>query len=129
MQPADPLAGSGMAPSPSPGLLCAAAGLCISMAQMSSFLPEMTAGQGFLALTALIFGRWRPVPVLAVCLLFGFLSNLEGRLQGERIAIVGEIPVEWIQALPFVITLIFLAAVKGSGAAPQAIGKVFERHR
>ena len=111
------------------GMLCAVAGLCISMAQMSSFLPGITAGQGFLALTALIFGRWRPVPVLGVCLLFGFLSNLEGRLQGQRVPVLGEIPVEWIQALPFVITLVLLAAVKGAGAAPKAIGKVFERHR
>ncbi|SCX30116.1 L-arabinose transporter permease protein [Agrobacterium sp. DSM 25558] len=110
------------------GICCAASGLSISMSQMSSFVPEMTAGQGYLALTALIFGRWRPVPVLAVCLLFGFLSTLEGRLQGNALPFVGEIPVQIIQALPFILTLVLLASMRTAGAAPSAIGKPFVRH-
>ncbi|NKJ94711.1 ABC transporter permease [Rhizobium leguminosarum bv. viciae] len=110
------------------GICCAASGLSISMSQMSSFVPEMTAGQGYLALTALIFGRWRPVPVLAVCLLFGFLSTLEGRLQGNALPLFGEIPVQIIQALPFILTLVLLASMRTSGAAPSAIGKPFVRH-
>ncbi|MQB04461.1 ABC transporter permease [Agrobacterium tumefaciens] len=110
------------------GICCAASGLAISMSQMSSFVPEMTAGQGYLALTALIFGRWRPLPVLGVCVLFGFLSTLEGRLQGNALPFIGEIPVQIIQALPFILTLVLLGSMRTSGAAPDAIGKPFVRH-
>lgn len=110
------------------GVCCAMAGLSISMSQMSSFVPDMTAGQGYLALTALIFGRWKPVPVFSVCLLFGLLGTLQGRYQGNALPIVGEVPVQLMQALPFILTLVLLAAMRTGGAAPSAIGKPFVRH-
>jgi simple sugar transport system permease protein len=110
------------------GFFCALSGLTISMAQMSSFIPNMTAGQGYLALTALIFGRWRPAPVLAVCLLFGFFVTLEGRLQGNGLPVVGELPAQLIQALPYLLTLILLGAMKSGAVAPAALGRPFVRH-
>jgi general nucleoside transport system permease protein len=109
------------------GFLCALSGLVISMGRMSSFIPNMTAGQGFLALTALIFGRWRPASVMSVCFLFGFLATLEDRLQGNSLPLVGQLPTQLIQALPYILTLVLLAAMKSGVVAPTALGRPFVR--
>src|SRR5690606_28855912 len=81
------------------GLLCGLAGAYFSIAQGSGFGNNMTAGKGFIALAALIFAKWKPLPAMFTCLLFGFLDALQIRLQGARLFDV-EIPVQAIQALP-----------------------------
>ena len=64
------------------GALCGIAGAYLSIAQSAGFTRDMTAGKGYLALAALIFGKWRPVPALLACLLFAFTDALQARLQG-----------------------------------------------
>ena len=75
------------------GLLCGLAGAYFSIAQGSGFGNNMTAGKGYIALAALIFAKWKPVPAMFTCLLFGFLDALQIRLQGARLGGV-EIPVQ-----------------------------------
>ena len=104
------------------GLLCGIAGSYLSTAQSGAFNREMTAGQGFIALAALIFGKWKPVPTMLACLLFGFLGAVADRLQGVRVPFVGEIPVQLFQALPYILTVILLAGFIGTAVAPKASG-------
>ena len=85
----------------------------------------MTAGRGYMALAAMIFGQWRPVPALLACLLFGFLDTAAVRLQGVKIGDIGEIPVQAIQALPYVLTVVLLAGFIGRNVAPQALGRPY----
>jgi ABC-type uncharacterized transport system permease subunit len=107
------------------GVLCGLAGAYLTLAQSAAFGPNMTAGRGYMALAAMIFGRWRPVPALGACLLFGFLDAVAVRLQGVRLPHVGEVPVQAIQALPYVLTVILLAAFIGKNVAPQALGRPY----
>ncbi len=107
------------------GMLCGLAGSDLVLAQSTSFSPAMTAGRGFMALAALIFGQWRPVPTLGACLLFGFLDAVAIRLQGISIPGLGEIPVQAIQALPYLLTVILLAAFFRQSSAPAALGKPY----
>ena len=81
-----------------------------------------TAGQGYIALAALIFGKWRPVPALLACLMFGFLDAAAARLQGVELPMMGEIPVQFIQVLPYVLTVVLLAGFIGRAVAPKASG-------
>ncbi len=104
------------------GLLCGVAGSYLSTAQSGAFNREMTAGQGFIALAALIFGKWKPVPTMLACLLFGFLGAVADRLQGVRVPVVGEIPVQLFQALPYILTVVLLAGFIGKAVAPKASG-------
>ena len=73
-----------------------------SGARGAGFLRNMSAGQGFLALAALIFGKWKPGLTLFACLLFGFTDALQARLQGVSVPGIGIIPVQFIQALPYI---------------------------
>ncbi|NJM44619.1 MAG: ABC transporter permease, partial [Brachymonas sp.] len=91
------------------GALCGLAGCYLVLAQNAAFAPHMTAGRGFMALAAMIFGKWHPVGALWACLLFGFLDALAIRLQGTKLPGIGEIPVQFIQALPYLMTVILLA--------------------
>ncbi len=104
------------------GLLCGIAGSYLSTAQSGAFNREMTAGQGFIALAALIFGKWKPVPTMLACLLFGFLGAVADRLQGVRVPVIGEIPVQLFQALPYILTVVLLAGFIGKAVAPKASG-------
>ncbi|MBT6909542.1 MAG: ABC transporter permease [Rhodospirillaceae bacterium] len=104
------------------GILCGIAGSYFSTGHGAGFLREMTAGKGFIALAAMIFGKWRPVPVLFACLLFGFLDAIAIRLQGVEIPIIGEMPVQFIQALPYILTVVLLAGFIGRAIAPKASG-------
>ncbi len=104
------------------GMLCGIAGSYLSTAQSGAFNREMTAGQGFIALAALIFGKWKPVPTMLACLLFGFLGAVADRLQGVRVPVVGEIPVQLFQALPYILTVVLLAGFIGKAVAPKASG-------
>lgn len=111
------------------GMLCGLAGSYLVLAQAASFSSNMTAGRGFMALAALIFGRWHPVGALWACLLFGFLDAAAIRLQGVRLPGIGEVPVQAIQALPYVLTVVLLAGFIGKAVAPQALGKPYLKER
>ena len=104
------------------GLLCGIAGTYLATAQNAAFVREMTAGQGYIALAAMIFGKWRPFPTMMACLLFGFLDAVAIRLQGVEIVGIGQVPVPFIQALPYLLTVILLAGFIGKAVAPKADG-------
>ena len=111
------------------GVLCGLAGAYLVLAQSASFSPNMTAGRGFMALAALIFGRWHPVGALWACLLFGFLDAVAIRLQGVALPGIGEVPVQAIQALPYVLTVVLLAGFIGKAVAPRALGRPYSKER
>jgi len=111
------------------GGLAGVAGSYLSTAQNAAFVREMTAGQGYIALAALIFGKWRPLPAMLACLMFGFLDAVAIRLQGVVLPLIGEVPVQAIQALPYVLTVILLAGFIGRATAPKAIGVPFVKER
>ncbi|MDT8991649.1 ABC transporter permease [Curvibacter sp. APW13] len=111
------------------GVLCGLAGTYLVLAQNASFSPNMTAGRGFMALAALIFGRWHPFGAFGACLLFGFMDAAAIRLQGVSVTGIGEIPVQMIQALPYVLTVVLLAGVIGKAVAPQALGRPYSKER
>ena len=111
------------------GMLCGLAGSYLVLAQSANFSANMTAGRGFMALAALIFGRWNPLGALWACLLFGFLDAAAIRLQGVPLPLVGEVPVQFIQALPYVLTVVLLAGFIGKAVAPKASGKPYTKER
>lgn len=111
------------------GTFCGIAGAYLSTAQSAAFVRDMTAGKGYIALAALIFGKWRPVPALLACLLFGFLDAVATRLQGVEIPGIGQAPVALIQALPYALTVILLAGFIGKAIAPKAIGRPYVKER
>jgi len=111
------------------GFLCGIAGTYLSTAHGAGFIRDMTAGKGYLALAALIFGKWKPVPTLMACLLFAFTDALQARLQGVDIPIIGVIPVQFIQALPYVLTVLLLAGFVGKANPPKAIGEPYIKER
>ncbi|MFK7791120.1 MAG: ABC transporter permease [Devosiaceae bacterium] len=111
------------------GVLCGLAGAYMSTAQSASFVPNMAAGKGFIALAALIFAKWKPVPVLYACLLFGFLDALGIRLQGYAFPMIGEVPVQIIQALPYILTVVLLAGFIGRADPPKAGGVPYVKER
>ena len=111
------------------GLLCGLAGAYLSTALGAGFIKDMSAGKGYIALAALIFGKWRPFTALGACLLFGFLEALATRLQGVDLPIVGQIEVQLMQALPYLLTVILLAGFIGRAVAPKAIGVPYSKER
>jgi simple sugar transport system permease protein len=111
------------------GMLCGLAGSYLVLAQNASFVPNMTAGRGFMALAALIFGKWHPVGAFWACLLFGFLDAVAIRLQGVQLPGIGEVPVQAVQALPYLLTVVLLAGFIGRTVAPQALGKPYTKDR
>ncbi|HEV7699786.1 MAG TPA: ABC transporter permease [Pyrinomonadaceae bacterium] len=105
------------------GVLAAAGGAYLSTGQSSLFTRNMTAGRGFIALAALILSKWRPVPVLIACLFFGFTEALAIQMQGVFKMPSGEdVPVQFIQMIPYVLTIIVLAGFIGLSRAPKALG-------
>lgn len=111
------------------GLLSALAGCSLVLAQNPSFIPNMTAGRGYMALAAMIFGKWHPAGALAACLLFGFLDAVSIRLQGAELPLVGTVPVQAIQALPYLLTVVLLAGFIGRSRAPAALGRPYVKER
>jgi len=109
------------------GLFAGIAGAYLAIAQNAGFSRDMTAGQGFIALAAIIFGKWRPFPAFGACLLFGLLDAVAIRLQGVRVPGVGEVPVQLIQALPYLLTIFLLAGFIGRAIAPKAAGVPYEK--
>lgn len=111
------------------GVLCGLAGAHLAIAQSAGFSNNMTAGRGYVALAALIFAKWKPVPAMFACLLFGFLDALQIRLQGVELPLVGEVPVQFIQALPYVLTVVLLAGFIGKATGPKAGGVPYTKER
>jgi simple sugar transport system permease protein len=103
------------------GVLCGIGGTYLSVGQSAGFLPNMTAGKGFIALAALIFAKWRAWPALGACFLFGLLDAIAIRLQG--------ISLPGIQALPYLMTVILLAGVIGKAIPPRAAGVPYVKER
>ena len=110
------------------GVLCGIAGAFISTSLSSSFVRDMTAGSGFMALAALIFANWRAWPALFACLLFGFLQAAGNYLQGFQIGGF-QIPVQFINMLPYVMTVVLLAGFIGKSVPPKASGIPYTKDR
>jgi ABC-type uncharacterized transport system permease subunit len=111
------------------GVLCGFAGAYLAIAQSAGFIENMTAGKGFIALAALIFAKWRPIPAMWACLLFGVLDAVSIRLQGVPIAGIGTVPVQLMQAVPYILTVILLAGFIGHAVAPKAGGVPYVKEK
>ena len=103
-------------------------GAYLSIAQTAGFVQNMTAGKGFIALAALVFAKWRPVQAMFACLLFGFLDAVAIRMQGVELAGFA-VPVTFIQALPYILTVILLAGFVGRAVPPKAGGVPYVKER
>src|SRR5215213_4236857 len=112
------------------GILAGMGGAYLSIGQSSLFTRNMTAGRGFMALAALIFGKWKPVPTLLACLLFGFTEAVSIQMQGVFKLPSGEdIPVQFIQMVPYVLTIVVLAGFIGSSRPPRALGIPYQKEK
>lgn len=110
------------------GVLAAAGGAYLSIGQSSLFTKAMTAGRGYIALAALILAKWKPVPVLFACLFFGLTEALSIQMQGVVKLPSGEdIPVQFIQMIPYVLTIIVLAGFIGLSRAPKSLGIPYKK--
>ena len=110
------------------GALAGIGGAYLSIGQSSLFTRNMTSGRGFIALAALIFGKWRPVQTMLACLLFGFSEAVAIQLQGVRFG-GEEIPNQFIQIIPYVLTIVVLAGFIGQSRAPRALGIPYQKER
>lgn len=104
------------------GALAGMGGATLSLYLSSSFSREMTAGRGYIALAALVFGRWKPLPTALVCLFFGLADAVQIRLQGMELEGF-KIPVQFIQILPYLVTLIVLAGWVTKSRPPKDLGQ------
>jgi simple sugar transport system permease protein len=111
------------------GVLCGFAGTYLAVAQSAGFVRDMTAGKGFIALAALVFAKWRPFSALGACLLFGLLDAAAIRLQGTPLPWIGAVPVQFFQALPYVLTVVLLAGFIGRAIPPAASGLPYTKDR
>ncbi len=111
------------------GVLCGIAGSYLSIAQSAGFIVNMTAGKGFIALAALIFSKWRPWQALGACFLFGLLDAVAIRLQGVSLPGIGEVPVQLMQAMPYILTVVLLAGFIGKAVPPKAGGVPYVKER
>ncbi|TDE39860.1 ABC transporter permease [Antarcticimicrobium sediminis] len=110
------------------GLLCGIAGAYLATALQAGFVKDMTAGRGFIALAALIFAKWRPWHAMWACLLFGFLQAVALRYQNIDIGGV-VIPVQVMDALPYILTVVILAGFVGKAIPPRAGGEPYVKER
>jgi simple sugar transport system permease protein len=111
------------------GALAAIGGAYLSVGQSSLFTRNMTSGRGFIALAALIFGKWRPLPTLFACLLFGFTEAITIQMQGVvKLPSGDDMPVQFIQMVPYVLTIVVLAGFIGRSRPPQALGRPYEKN-
>jgi len=112
------------------GALAAIGGAYLSIGQSSLFTRNMTSGRGFIALAALIFGKWRPLQTLSACLFFGLTEAITIQMQGVVKLPSGEdIPVQFIQMVPYVLTIVVLAGFIGHSRPPRALGRAYEKER
>ena len=111
------------------GVLCSFSGAYLAIVQSGFFLRDMSAGAGYLALTALVFGNWRPMYTALGCIMFGFFSAVQIQIEGVDLPGIGRIPGSLIQMIPYVVTVIVLAGLMAKSVAPKAIGKPFVKSR
>src|SRR5689334_22426053 len=112
------------------GVLAGIGGAYLSIGQSSLFTRNMTSGRGFIALAALIFGKWRPVQTLLACLLFGFTEAVSIQMQGVfKLPSGDDIPVQFIQMVPYVLTIVVLAGFIGSSRPPRALGIPYQKEK
>ena len=111
------------------GLLCGLGGAYLSTGLAAGFIRDMTAGKGFIALAALIFAKWRPGYALCACLLFGLLEAIAIRYQNIEIQGVGTVPLQLMQALPYILTVVILAGFVGKAIPPKAGGAPYVKER
>ena len=102
------------------GALAGLGGAHLALGDLSQFVERMTAGRGFIALAALIFGKWHPLGVVSACLFFGFAEAFADGLQGW----ITKIPSQLFLALPFVLTMAVLAGFVGRTRPPEGLGKL-----
>lgn len=105
------------------GVLAGLGGAYLSIGALNQFTKEMSAGRGFIALAALVFGKWKPKGVIAASLLFGFADALQVIIQQY----VKSIPPQFIQMIPYVLTILALAGVVGKAVAPKASGVPYDK--
>jgi simple sugar transport system permease protein len=110
------------------GVLCGIAGAYLATALQAGFVKDMTAGRGFIALAALIFAKWRPWHALYACLLFGFLQAIALRYQNIDLGAF-VVPVQAMDALPYVLTVVILAGFVGKAIPPRAGGEPYVKER
>jgi simple sugar transport system permease protein len=111
------------------GVLCGLAGAYLSTAQAAGFGREMTAGRGYIALAALIFAKWRPWYAMGACLLFGLLEAISNLYPNINIFGLFTIPVQFTQALPYILTVVILAGFVGKAIPPRAGGEPYVKER
>jgi ABC-type uncharacterized transport system permease subunit len=112
------------------GVLAGIGGAYLSISQSSLFTRNMTSGRGFIALAALIFGKWRPFQTLLACLLFGFTEAVSNQMQGVvKLPSGADVPVQFVNMVPYVLTIIVLAGFIGSSRPPRALGIPYQKER
>jgi ABC-type uncharacterized transport system permease subunit len=111
------------------GILCGLAGAYMATALQAGFGKEMTAGRGYIALAALIFAKWRPVAAMWACLLFGFFQALANRPDVVEAVVHVKVPVPFLTALPYVLTVLVLAGFVGKAIPPRAGGEPYVKER
>jgi ABC-type uncharacterized transport system permease subunit len=111
------------------GVLCSFSGAYLSIVQSGFFLRDMSAGAGYHALTALVFGNWRPVHTVLGCMMFGFFAAVQIQIEGVDLPVVGRIPGSLIQMIPYIVTVVVLAGLMAKSVAPKALGKPFVKSR
>jgi len=110
------------------GVLCGIAGAYLATAISAGFVKEMTAGRGFIALAALIFAKWRPWPALGACFLFGLMEAVANRYPNLDLGLV-TVPSMFMNALPYILTVIILAGFVGRAIPPRAGGEPYVKER
>lgn len=110
------------------GVLCGIAGAYLSTSLSAGFVRDMSAGRGFIALAALIFSKWRPWYALMACLLFGLLDATGSLFQNIQILGIS-VPVQFMQALPYILTVVILAGFVGKAIPPRAGGEPYVKER
>jgi len=110
------------------GLLCGIAGAYLATSLQAGFVKDMTAGRGFIALAALIFAKWRPWHAMGATLLFGLLQAVALRFQNIELGGI-TIPVQMMDALPYILTVVILAGVVGKAIPPKAGGEPYVKER
>ncbi|MES2541277.1 MAG: ABC transporter permease [Pseudomonadota bacterium] len=111
------------------GVLCGLAGAYMATALQAGFGKEMTAGRGYIALAALIFAKWRPVQAMYACLLFGFFQALALRPDVVQAVVQVKVPVPFLDALPYILTVLVLAGFVGKAIPPRAGGEPYVKER
>jgi simple sugar transport system permease protein len=111
------------------GVLCGLAGAYMATALQAGFGKEMTAGRGYIALAALIFAKWRPVAAMWACLLFGFFQALSNRPDVVEAVVQVKVPVPFLTALPYILTVFVLAGFVGKAIPPRAGGEPYVKER